>query len=323
MNCSKCGAVVDNNSKFCTSCGNSIIQNNQQNNVNTNPNVNVQPVNQNYNNNVNPNMNVQPVNQNFNYNNMNNPQVNYSQNVQVNEQKKTSAGMIVGIVALVINFIFGILAVPVAIVGLIMSITEKNTKGKIAGIIINILGIIIPIGLLLISFVAVNDYIEKAKEYSAGQVFKGDGYQLTCDGGWTYNPSIEKDGLVYSFAEDSYLYPIDKKDLSSYSCDFSDIGCKDEIYDDYYNVWSNDLKNDSLSMFKDSYGLMSLTDDSYYGTYNYGVSEANLSGTYFIVISEKDNAIFTFYTKTSRGAIIELLANDAMRLFKTLEVTDN
>lgn len=295
MYCSKCGAKNDSNVKFCSYCGSSIVDNNQQNNTVTNTNVNVQPVNH----------------------NQNKPTPN------VNKPKQTSVGMIVGIVSLVLGFFLNILIVPVALVGLIISIVEKNKKGKAAGIIINILGIIIPIGLLLISFVAVSDYLEKAKEYSAGQVFKGDGYELTYDVSWTKGTYAEKDVLAYNFAEDTYFLPIGRSKLTDLSCDFSEMTCKNKMYDDFYNLWGKELKNNSLTLYKDSFILLSLKDDMYYGTYSYGKSSEELMGQYYVVVSEEDNVVLSFFTRTKDSTITDLLETSTLSLLKTIEITES
>lgn len=305
MYCSKCGAKNDPNVKFCSYCGSSIVDNNQQNNTTVNTNVNVQPVNQN-------NVNVQPVNQ-----------TQSSPTTNVNKPKQTSVGMIVGIVSLVLGFFLSVFIVPVALVGLIISIVEKNKKGKAVGIVLNILAIILPILFMVLLFIVSSSIFDKVNDYTSDKTFVGDGYELTYDVTWTKGTYAEKDALAYSFAEDTYFLPIGRSSLSSYSCDFSEATCKNKMYDDFYNLWGKELKNNSLTLYKDSFILLSLKDDIYYGTYSYGKSSEELMGHYYLVISEEDNVVLSFFTKTDDSTITELLETSALSLLKTIEITES
>lgn len=73
--------------------------------------------------------------------------LNTELNVQNNVQKKEGLGvasLVIGIISLVFSFIFNIFTIPLAIIGLILGIVNKATKGKkFAGIILNIISIIV------------------------------------------------------------------------------------------------------------------------------------------------------------------------------------
>ena len=158
MYCSKCGALLEKNNNFCSACGNKVLENNQLNNNNLNSNV-------------------QTVNQ---QNKFNNSTVNYSQGNQVKKvntsnSKKTSVSMIIGIISIILCFIFNILIVPVALVGLIIGITEKNKSGKVAGIILNLFAIVIPIVIIVLAFFCFSELFKKFENYTNDKIFEGDG----------------------------------------------------------------------------------------------------------------------------------------------------
>lgn len=133
MRCNKCGYENINGSRFCTQCGNDLqIQLNQINN----------------------NMNQQYFNQN-NFNNM-----NYN-----NKSKLGTISLIIGIISIVLSFVFTLFILPVSITGLILGVLahNKNKKEK-TGMILNIIAIVIAIVevALVMIFVPTDELLEKA-----------------------------------------------------------------------------------------------------------------------------------------------------------------
>lgn len=121
MNCKKCNALIDNNSKFCPKCGNAIEF--DGNNINTNMNDNI-------------NMN----------NNTSNTNMNDS------KDKMGIASLVIGIISLILAYPFNIIILPVAIVGLILGIiNKKRNSKKTAGIILNAISILIIVVMIVIS----------------------------------------------------------------------------------------------------------------------------------------------------------------------------
>lgn len=329
MYCSKCGAFNDKNAKFCTSCGSSILDNNQQNNTSTENDNNDQLVNQTQSEPVMEN-NVQPVNETQNEsvidNNVNvqpvaQPQSSPTPNT--NKPKQTSVGMIIGIVSLVLSFLFNVLIVPVAIVGLIISIVEKNKKGKVAGIVLNIVAIVLPILFAVLVFVGFSSIFKEINTYESDKTFVGDGYELTYNMSWTEETYSGKDVLAYSYADDSYFFPLGRSNLTAYSCDFSESTCKNKMYDDFYDLWGKELKEDSLNLYKESYYLLTLTDGIYYGTYRYGKSSTDLLGHYYIIISEEDNVVLSFFTRAEDSTTADLMETEVLSLLETIEITES
>ena len=314
MYCSKCGAFIEKNAKFCIACGNKVVENNNT----LSSNVQIENQNNNYNNST---VNYSQNNQEKT-SNMNNSHMNQTKTVNMNNSKKTSVSMILGIISIILCFFLNVLIVPVALVGLIIGITEKNKSGKVVGIILNILAVVIPIVILVLIFTGLNGIIEKSKDYSYSQIFEGNGYQLTYNMSWTSGTYSGRNVLAYKYEDDTYLFPIGKSKLSDYSCDFSEITCKNKMYNEFYDLWDDELKENSLTLYKDSSLFSYLKDEIYYVTYSYGKSETELIGQYYLIVSLDDNVILSFSTRTGNSAIFDLLEQEALSLFKTIEIDD-
>lgn len=140
-----CGAKVENEANVIA-----------DNNVNQNEDIR-QTSNQTVFNNQSQMNNVNSFKQTSqNFNNANNNQqfnqmnTSYSNNNN-NKNKKSLISLILGIISVVLSFVLNIFIIPVAIVGLILALVDKNKSGKkVAGIILNSCGIIFPIIILII-----------------------------------------------------------------------------------------------------------------------------------------------------------------------------
>lgn len=124
MICNRCGSYEQEGTRFCSRCGNCLINP-------TYPNVNYNNYNNNY-----------GGNYSGNYNN------NYNNNGKQGPDGMAIASLIIGVATVLLSFIFNIFVIPVAIVGFILGIVSKAKGMKIAGIILNILGAIIGITVL-------------------------------------------------------------------------------------------------------------------------------------------------------------------------------
>lgn len=110
MYCRKCGNAVADDASFCANCGEKIES--SQVNVNNDGS-----------------------NNNFN---------NYdSNNGDSKKEKSSNASLIIGIISLVLSFIFTVLILPLAIVGLVLGLSKK-AKNKV-GVILNAIAIVVSI----------------------------------------------------------------------------------------------------------------------------------------------------------------------------------
>ena len=163
MYCKNCGKVLNQEEKFCVNCGtkvenetsfvveNNMIENNQEqtfsnvntldNNVNQNQEVKQNFESQTQTNDINLVESFNPNSQQINnvYQQMNSFQqqdIN-KQYVDVNNTKKSNwkktTSLVIGIISLVLVFIFQIFTIPLSIVGLVFGIisVKENKKNKV------------------------------------------------------------------------------------------------------------------------------------------------------------------------------------------------
>ena len=137
MYCKNCGNKLNENEKFCSNCGMTIesnLNNSKLPNMNDNSN----------------NSNISNMNTNSNINNYQ-QQIN---SVSGKANKWKTISMVLGIIAIVLSFIFYFYTLPLSIIGLIFGIKAKkeDTKNSI-GFIVNIVAIAITIIMTIIVFV--------------------------------------------------------------------------------------------------------------------------------------------------------------------------
>ncbi|NLD79131.1 MAG: zinc-ribbon domain-containing protein [Mollicutes bacterium] len=170
MYCKNCGKVLNQEEKFCANCGakvenetSFVVENNIiENNVNQNPEVKQNFESQPQTNGINlvddGNQNSQQINNVYHQMNSFEQQDVNKQYVDVNNTKKSNwkktTSLVIGIISLVLVFIFQIFTIPLSIVGLVFGIisVKENKKNKV-GLILNIisLGLAIPILLLYLN----------------------------------------------------------------------------------------------------------------------------------------------------------------------------
>lgn len=346
MYCKNCGKVLNQGELFCAYCGakveneinidtgNNEIKNKETEtflNVNSsNDNINenqsnyinmVSTANENQSNYINT---VSTANQNFNTDS-NNKQIQQSnvqyQNNTNNKGNKSIVSLILGIVSVVLSFVLNIFIIPVAIIGLILGLTEKNKSGKkTAGIILNAIAIILPIIILIIGGLSIIGSFNKNS--NGNRTFYGDGYRLTYDNEWKNGTVSSKKALSYSEAYNSYFLPIAKSALSEYICDFEDYTCQTKMYNQFYDLWSKSLNQKSLYLYKDSYSFNLLKDDIYYATYNYGKTSTDLRGKYYLLVSKEKNVVLSFMTNCNANDVKEI-SEEVLELFMTIEIEKN
>lgn len=156
MFCTNCGKQLEPGAEYCTSCGAKV--GNVPNEVNQNM-ASGEPVNT-------PQSDVVVMPTNVN-NSMDTNTVNNADTTQPVKDVKSTISLIIGIVAIILSFFLNVLMLPLGIVGLILGLISKEKGGKkIAGIVLNIISIIIPIAIIALIYVYRNDIEDFIEEYT-------------------------------------------------------------------------------------------------------------------------------------------------------------
>ncbi len=323
MYCSKCGASIDPNHKFCQSCGAVIERNDSQNLDENNVFENTQPSQETITQTtkVNDDVNAESITEEI-------AEVKADdQSTEENEEyvsvtnyyyekpkpdKSGTASLILGIVS-ILSSLMCLISVPTGIAGLVMGIKSKvKSSTSKAGIILSSVGLaltaIFIIGLIIIIVLfSIN---------VSGDTFYGDGFYLDYDKNWSETfLNNEQEALQYK-NENSFLAPIGVSALSEYPSDFSTISGQNELYQDFYDYWNE--SEETLQIFSGSDGFSEFTDSIYYATYNYGVTSDDIKGKYILLVSEEYNAVLSFMTNSSEN--VEENDERALELLKNIEI---
>lgn len=344
MFCINCGSKINSGEKFCPNCGTKVEEKTKEVVEVEDTTTDTQPVvSEQYSTETMPVVNnqmpaetqsvvdtqnsteTQPVMSNAPTTDSGNSFENFSQYLNQSQQpgptmaKKQdgigTASLVIGIISVVSSLLCNVLIVPLAIVGLIFGIISKTKGGKkIAGIILNICGIVLPFIILvfgIILFTAPSNYNAR---------YRGEGYTLTYDSSDWSKVTLTggQEALAYN-SEESYFAPIGQSALSDYPCDFATTSCQTKIYNEFYDYWSSSLKVNSLYLYKDSNKFNLLKDDIYYATYNYGKSASDLRGKYYLVISKEKNVILSFMTNADEENVDEL-SEEVLELLQDIEI---
>lgn len=227
---------------------------------------------------------------------------------------KSTISLILGLISTVLSFIINVLVFPVAIVGFILGLASKCKGGKkTAGIILNIVAMVLSVSILVgICVLAVNS------SGSNTETYYGDGYTLEYNSKWSVvTMDGGQEGLQYK-SQDSYFVPIGKSALSDYEGDFEFSTVQSNMYGEFYDYWSEELNDKSLYLYEDEEFDL-LKDDIYYATYNYGKSEDDLRGKYYLVVSTYDNAVLSFMTNTCDDKV-EKMDDLALELLESIYI---
>ena len=204
---------------------------------------------------------------------------------------------------------------------------NKNNK---KGIVIAIICSILLIALLIIVLLLINNKKENNEEsgnnfYNTNTIidnsthtYGNDIYQITYDRSWSEkylrvgNESVKS--LVYKDNKLG-LYPIGESNLNeTASVPFSTNAGKKQLYDDFYEYWSE--SDGDIQSGSD--GFTKIGDDLYYAYVNFGNSQNDILGQSFIIVSELNNLVLTFQAQCSSNysQYGELAAN----LIKTIKI---
>lgn len=252
---------------------------------------------------------------NINSNNSNNSSVNE----KIIVDKKDKISLIIGIVSVVLSFLLNLFVIPLSIVGLIFGIKSKiKSKNRIIGIILNISSIIIAFVIFLIGVFILNSSGKTQKYY-------GSGYELEYNRDWTITElSGGQEALEYKY-QNSYFIPIGKSTLTEYTnnlnCDFDENGCRESLYNIFYDNWNTDMLSKNLHLYKDSNLFNHLKDDIYYAKYDYGTSESNLTGNNYLIISKSKDVILSFMSN-AKSKKLKLLDDEIIKLLKNIKIDD-
>lgn len=252
---------------------------------------------------------------NINSNNSNNSSVND----KIIVDKKDKISLIIGIVSVVLSFLLNLFVIPLSVVGLIFGIKSKiKSKNRIIGIILNISSIIIAFVIFLIGVFILNSFGKTQKYY-------GSGYELEYNRDWTITElSGGQEALEYKY-QNSYFIPIGKSTLTEYTnnlnCDFDESGCRESLYNIFYDNWNTDMLSKNLHLYKDSNLFNHLKDDIYYAKYDYGTSESNLTGNNYLIISKSKDVILSFMSN-AKSKKLKLLDDEIIKLLKNIKIDD-
>lgn len=298
MYCLKCGTQNDPNSNYCQKCGGILEKNDFVNMSENNLNNNYHPTK------------MEVENQNT-FNNLQQTQYATNHNNAENKSNKLGvASLILGIISFLTSLVF-LISIPTGITGLILGIKSKAKNGvSKVGIASSIIGLVLT-GL----FIAIATLLPGSNT----NTYYGDGYSLEYDKNWTItNLSSGKEAFQYQ-NEKSFLAPIGKSALSDSASNFDTLSGQKKLYQEFYDYWNNESSNSStLKIFDGSNGFSELTDDIYYATYTYGVSDVNIRGKYILLVSTEKNAVLSFMTNSSEN--VEDNDRKALELLKNINI---
>ncbi len=323
MFCKKCGKALNSGQIFCSNCGEKVENEvNQTTTDNLNENIEIQ-------------QDVKKINQIESNNSINKDTQKLSQtNIQHqnlnNKNWKSLISLIVGIITVLLSFLFNIFIIPFSIAGLVFGIIDKNKNGKtIAGIILNSIAFIVSI-LIFIIFLITNTTLS-GQNYNNNNgnnndenisVFYGDGFTLQYGSEWQKTTSKntsnkEVDILVYGNNE-AYFYNLGSSSLEDsedqLDIDFETNNGKMKLYEYFYNYWS-----ESATLSNGSNGFNKLNDDYYYATMDYGRNANNINGKLYLVVSEDNNAILSFMSNIINN--FDQNSERILTILKTMEIT--
>lgn len=322
MFCTNCGSKINSGEKFCPNCGTKVEEKTaevldvEETTTNTKPVANEHSLSE-----------TQPVMSNVPITDSGNSFENFGQYLNQSQQpgaamaKKQdgmgTASLVIGVISVVLSFVCNVLIIPLAILGLVFGLICKTKGGKkTAGIILNILGIVIPIVILIFAIVVLNVANLETN------TFYGDGYTLTYNYNWE-EVTLEggQAALEYN-SQEAYFAPVGKSAVSDFPCDFATTSCQTSLYNEFHEFWNDSLEDSSLYLYKDSYGFSVLKEDLYIATYDYGKTVHDLRGKYYLVVSKEKDVILSFMTNSDTDEVEEL-HDEVLKLFEEIEVETN
>ena len=264
MNCKKCGNLLSDGTTFCPNCGTKVefsTTNNFTNNNIINNNIDNQ------------------ANSNF----------NNSNNINNNNNKKPKC-FVIGIISIIISFLFGFLGIVTSIIGLVIANKEEKQgidvkTGRILNIVSLILAIFIGIGTNLIVYFNI---------FGNGE-FEGDGYTIKYNSNW-HSAKLENgtEVIAYKFT-DTYIMPYTMTELSTSSCDIKVSECQNvmagiiELY--LHNSFGSNVEINKEGSFQ------ILKDNIYCQSYTIEIANEDFDSLFYLLVDGDTNAVTSFAVK--------------------------
>lgn len=204
--------------------------------------------------------------------------------------------LILGIISIVL------LGLPIpSIAGIIIALTtKKTTRGRNKVIVLNIIGLIIgvitTVVLIYLSESMSDDSLNLNKTY------KGTGYTIKYGDNWE-EATVDNIDVIKFKSSKSYLAELDNSSYEdTIKCDFNDISCQNDVYNDFYEFWRQDIAQ--YLDFEKDYGFKKLKDDIYIAKYSYKVkSTGEVAGKYYLIVSKSKNAVLSFVARVDNMKI--------------------
>ena len=223
------------------------------------------------------------------------------------EKKKdgcATASLILGIISLILSFILNVLTLPLSLVGLVLGIVaKKGSKNKIVGIILNSISMVVSIIVFIILV-----FILKAAFFhfdfdmnidpieNTSSTFSGKGYTIEyTPSKWSKATLTTGEKALQNKNSDFYFSEVGNSTYDeSFTCDFFLSSCKERVYEEFYEFWTEDLKN--TATFQKALEFELLKGDIYYATYQYFLKDNTKRGYFYLIVSEDKNTILSFMT---------------------------
>lgn len=329
MICKNCGTKAEDDSKFCPFCG--LPMNGEQGNGST-ENVD------NGGSNGSTEEAASQVNKGPYYSkstaNNSNANASYSSNNNTSHGRENNSNdtnrKVLGIFSLVFAIIailtcfMVIFSIPFALISIVLASLIKPKNGFVkASLIISIIGIIISI----LFTVFVGFVTKKAIEEEKNNIQYSEEIESLMDEGLPYdddtaefyfygqsckipytNPWVEKSltngdaALIYG-TENAFLTQVGFSLLSDTGKPFITEEDRKVFYDDLYEFWKNQCNNENaFVLLGGSDGLVSLDENIYMATFDYGLSKDSASGKFIMLVDPEKNAALSFRTFAENSA---------------------
>ena len=170
---------------------------------------------------------------------------------------------------------------------------DSPKKSNLKAILIAI-GAIVVLGLIIFFVMGALNKNGKKEAPTVTSIFTGEGYSFKYPSTWTEGKNDEHKALKNK-DNNATLMALGTSALDyDINCDFGDESCQSTVYNNFYEVWIKELSSESMSLFKNDYVFEDVANEIYIAYYNYGKSNKNLKGRYYVIVSKDMNAVATF-----------------------------
>ena len=270
MFCGKCGKKVEEGTKFCPGCGEKVVAKKEEKKVEEKKVVKAEPVKE-----------------------------------APKRKGLAIAGLVLGIIAIILSWFLNLFIIVVPIVGLILAICSGKSALKIVGIILNAVSIVVCFVMFVVSLTIVGRSIGNSVEENLPEIKKGinevkesikSGYPY---GTWTCVDYYDSDAKNY--ADNVKLAPSDKKTvLNLYTDNTYKYGPYTDSYKNYYKgSFTYKIETDKNKEYKSKNVSFMDVETTIDEALIDGVSNPNATGMHFEMelLGEKgyDTALILFY----------------------------